>query len=68
MLIDFSSALRISLFDLGSTYVRLVSAVHLDAQVPIVEPEIYIRRFATDWVWVVTLKRYQRTRCNGYRE
>jgi len=25
-----------------------VSAVHLDAQVPIVEPEIYIRRFATE--------------------
>lgn len=46
MLIDFSDKLKINLFTLGGTYLKLVKALKLE--IPIIEPEIYIRRFARE--------------------
>ncbi|GJN88958.1 hypothetical protein Rhopal_001929-T1 [Rhodotorula paludigena] len=44
MLIDFSDLLEINVFVLGSTYLKLVR--ELSINVPIVDPVIYITRFA----------------------
>ncbi|KAF8308545.1 cyclin-like protein [Clavulina sp. PMI_390] len=46
MLIDFSDKLRINVFELGATYTKLVRSLHLEKQVPLVDPAHYIRRFA----------------------
>jgi transcription factor IIIB 90 kDa subunit len=46
MLIDFSDKLKINLFTLGATYLKLVKALKLE--IPIIEPEIYLRRFARE--------------------
>ena len=46
MLIDFSDKLKINLFSLGATYLKLVRILKVD--MPIIEPEIYIRRFARE--------------------
>ncbi|KAJ2864611.1 transcription factor TFIIIB subunit brf1 [Coemansia aciculifera] len=45
MLIDFSDVLKISVFKLGSTFARLVNVLGL--KIPIVDPSIYILRFAS---------------------
>ncbi|ORY88110.1 hypothetical protein BCR35DRAFT_31816 [Leucosporidium creatinivorum] len=44
MLIDFSDLLEINVFVLGSTYLKLVKELSL--QLPIVDPSLYISRFA----------------------
>ncbi|GAA5990827.1 hypothetical protein JCM10908_000036 [Rhodotorula pacifica] len=44
MLIDFSDLLEINVFTLGSTYLKLVR--ELSINVPVVDPVIYITRFA----------------------
>lgn len=46
MLIDFSDKLKINLFTLGATYLKLIRT--LEIKIPIIEPEIYIRRFARE--------------------
>ena len=47
MLIDFSDKLKINLFTLGATYLKLVKILKMfEIEIPIIEPEIYIRRFA----------------------
>jgi transcription factor IIIB 90 kDa subunit len=46
MLIDFSDKLKINLFTLGATFLKLNRI--LDVKLPIIEPEIYIRRFARE--------------------
>ncbi|KAJ2702784.1 transcription factor TFIIIB subunit brf1 [Coemansia sp. IMI 203386] len=45
MLIDFSDILQVSVFKLGATFVKLVNMLNL--QLPIVDPTIYISRFAS---------------------
>ena len=47
MLIDFSDKLKINLFALGATYLKLVRTLKV-VDIPIIEPEIYIRRFARE--------------------
>jgi transcription factor IIIB subunit 2 len=47
MLIDFSDKLKINLFTLGATYLKLVRTLKV-VDIPIIEPEIYIRRFARE--------------------
>ena len=47
MLIDFSDKLKINLFTLGNTYLKLRKALNIE-KLPIIEPEIYIRRFARE--------------------
>jgi len=47
MLIDFSDKLKINLFTLGGTYLKLRRALKIES-LPIIEPEIYIRRFARE--------------------
>ncbi|KDQ10869.1 hypothetical protein BOTBODRAFT_136350 [Botryobasidium botryosum FD-172 SS1] len=44
MLIDFSDLLQLNVFELGATYLKLVRRLPLD--VPLVDPSIYIKRFA----------------------
>ncbi|KAI8618813.1 cyclin-like protein [Chytriomyces sp. MP71] len=46
MLIDFSEHLRINLYILGSTFVRLVHILNIN-DIPLVDPMLYIVRFAT---------------------
>ncbi|KAJ2883207.1 transcription factor TFIIIB subunit brf1, partial [Coemansia asiatica] len=45
MLIDFSDILQVSVFKLGATFVKLINMLNL--QLPIVDPTIYISRFAS---------------------
>ncbi|KAJ2721760.1 transcription factor TFIIIB subunit brf1 [Coemansia sp. Benny D115] len=45
MLIDFSDILQVSVFKLGATFAKLVNALSL--QLPIVDPSLYISRFAS---------------------
>ncbi|KAJ2388620.1 transcription factor TFIIIB subunit brf1, partial [Coemansia sp. RSA 2559] len=45
MLIDFSDILQVSVFKLGATFARLVNALNI--QLPIVDPSLYISRFAS---------------------
>ncbi|KAJ1995394.1 transcription factor TFIIIB subunit brf1 [Coemansia sp. RSA 1358] len=45
MLIDFSDILQVSVFKLGATFARLVNVLNL--QLPIVDPSLYISRFAS---------------------
>ncbi|KAM0787378.1 hypothetical protein ACM66B_003464 [Microbotryomycetes sp. NB124-2] len=45
MLIDFSDPLAINVFVLGSTYLKLVKELSL--QLPVVDPSLYISRFAS---------------------
>jgi transcription factor IIIB 90 kDa subunit len=47
MLIDFSDKLKINVFVLGQTYLKLRRVVGVE-NLPIIEPEIYIRRFAME--------------------
>ncbi|CAO1623774.1 unnamed protein product [Sympodiomycopsis kandeliae] len=44
MLIDFSDAMSINVFELGRHYLQLVRALNL--QLPVLDPSIYIMRFA----------------------
>ncbi|KPV75183.1 uncharacterized protein RHOBADRAFT_26487, partial [Rhodotorula graminis WP1] len=44
MLIDFSDLIEINVFVLGSTYLKLVRELHIN--VPVIDPVIYITRFA----------------------
>ena len=49
MLIDFSDKLRINLFTLGGAYLKLIKLLNFEQfQIPVIEPEIYIRRFARE--------------------
>ncbi|KAI8324021.1 BRF1-domain-containing protein [Martensiomyces pterosporus] len=45
MLIDFSDVLQVSVFKLGATFAKLVNVLNL--QLPIVDPSLYISRFAS---------------------
>ncbi|KAJ2391693.1 transcription factor TFIIIB subunit brf1, partial [Coemansia sp. RSA 2603] len=45
MLIDFSDILQVSLFKLGATFVKLARLLNL--QLPLVDPSLYISRFAS---------------------
>lgn len=47
MLIDFSDKLKINLFTLGGTYLKLLKVLKIE-NLPVIEPEIYIRRFARE--------------------
>ncbi|KAF3923203.1 hypothetical protein ABW20_dc0109915 [Dactylellina cionopaga] len=44
MLIDFSDILQINVFSLGATYLKLVKTLNLN--IPQLDPELWIRRFA----------------------
>ncbi|KAL0216716.1 hypothetical protein P9112_008900 [Eukaryota sp. TZLM1-RC] len=44
MLIDFSESLRTNVYTLGHTYLRLIGCLHLE--LPLVDPSLYIHRFA----------------------
>ncbi|KAK6517127.1 transcription factor TFIIIB subunit brf1 [Arthrobotrys conoides] len=44
MLIDFSDILQLNVFSLGSTYLKLVKTLNLN--IPQLDPELWIRRFA----------------------
>ncbi|KAK6906133.1 hypothetical protein I203_100117 [Kwoniella mangroviensis CBS 8507] len=46
MLIDFSERLSINVYELGATYLKLRSILHLLEQMPEVDPAIYNLRFA----------------------
>ncbi|WWC91098.1 uncharacterized protein L201_006039 [Kwoniella dendrophila CBS 6074] len=46
MLIDFSERLSINVYELGATYLKLRSILHLPEQMPEVDPAIYNLRFA----------------------
>ncbi|KAJ3100535.1 transcription factor TFIIIB subunit brf1 [Phlyctochytrium planicorne] len=46
MLIDFAEHLRINVFSIGSTFVRLVATLQLE-DLPLVEPMLFIARFAS---------------------
>lgn len=45
MLIDFSSALQISVFSLGATFLKLVKALQI-TQIPLADPSLFIEHFA----------------------
>ncbi|KAJ9096002.1 hypothetical protein QFC21_005365 [Naganishia friedmannii] len=45
MLIDFSDKLHVNVFELGSTYLKLVRKLNLK-DIPLIDPSIYIARFA----------------------
>lgn len=45
MLIDFSDAIQTNLYVLGSTFLKFIRALKLT--VPIIDPSLYIRRFAS---------------------
>ncbi|CAG8633009.1 14512_t:CDS:10 [Acaulospora morrowiae] len=45
MLIDFSDILQVNVFTLGSTFLKLVNTLHL--VLPLIDPSIYISRFAS---------------------
>ncbi|KAF6000381.1 transcription factor TFIIIB subunit brf1 [Cyanidiococcus yangmingshanensis] len=45
LLIDFSDALRINVYVLGHTYLKLCRVLHLS--LPIIDPSFYIHRFAS---------------------
>ena len=45
MLIDFSEVLRINVYVLGHTFLRLRQKLQLN-QLPIIDPSLYIERFA----------------------
>lgn len=45
LLIDFSDALSINLYVLGSCYLKLVKALH--TEVPLIDPSIFIHRFCS---------------------
>ncbi|KAL0243037.1 hypothetical protein GEMRC1_005600 [Eukaryota sp. GEM-RC1] len=44
MLIDLSESIKCNLYTLGHTYLRLVGTLHLE--LPLVDPSLYIHRFA----------------------
>ncbi|KAI8343021.1 hypothetical protein BC941DRAFT_492198 [Chlamydoabsidia padenii] len=44
MLIDFSDLLQVNVFNLGSTFLKLVRVLNL--KLPLIDPSIYISRFA----------------------
>ncbi|KAJ3111237.1 transcription factor TFIIIB subunit brf1 [Physocladia obscura] len=46
MLIDFSEHLQINVFVLGNTFVRLVQVLQVAHSIPLVDPVLYIVRFA----------------------
>ncbi|ODV58860.1 transcription factor TFIIIB subunit BRF1 [Ascoidea rubescens DSM 1968] len=45
MLIDFSSKLQISVFKVGTTFLKLVKALHITS-LPLADPSIFIQHFA----------------------
>jgi transcription factor IIIB subunit 2 len=45
MLIDFSSALQISVFSLGATFLKMVKALHI-TKLPLADPSLFIQHFA----------------------
>lgn len=45
MLIDFSDKLQVNVFELGSTYLKLVRKLNIQ-RIPLIDPSIYIQRFA----------------------
>jgi transcription factor IIIB subunit 2 len=45
LLIDFSDVLQTNLYILGSCYLKLVQALHLE--VPLIDPSIFILRFCS---------------------
>eukprot|EP01087_Luapelamoeba_hula_P015268 TRINITY_DN4540_c0_g1_i2.p1 TRINITY_DN4540_c0_g1~~TRINITY_DN4540_c0_g1_i2.p1 ORF type:complete len:671 (-),score=132.07 TRINITY_DN4540_c0_g1_i2:55-2010(-) len=46
MLLDFADALSTNVYVLGHTFVNLVTIQHLTTQLPLVDPSLYIERFA----------------------
>lgn len=47
MLLDFAEQNRINVYVLGATFLKLLRAVHMQASVPLVDPALYVRRFAS---------------------
>ncbi|ORY33138.1 hypothetical protein BCR39DRAFT_521422 [Naematelia encephala] len=47
MLIDFSERLRVNVFELGTTYLKLRNILHIKAEETAVDPAIYLVRFAS---------------------
>ncbi|QPG74542.1 hypothetical protein FOA43_001872 [Brettanomyces nanus] len=45
MLIDFSSRLQVSVFAIGSTFLKMVKALHI-TELPLVDPSLFIQHFA----------------------
>lgn len=46
MLIDFSSRLQISVYSIGSTFLKMCKQLHI-TDLPLVDPSLYIQSFAT---------------------
>lgn len=46
MLIDFSSRLQISVYSIGSTFLKMCKQLHIN-DLPLVDPSLYIQSFAT---------------------
>lgn len=47
MLLDFAEQNRIDVYVLGATFLKLLRAVHMQTSVPLVDPALYVRRFAS---------------------
>lgn len=47
MLIDISDITKIDVVTLGHTYLKLGTLLHLQASIPVLDPSIYIERFAS---------------------
>jgi len=47
LLIDFSDALQVNVFLLGSSFLRFIRMLNMDIDLPTVDPALYIHRFAT---------------------
>ncbi len=46
MLIDLSDVLRVNVFDLGRTFVKLYHLLNLNRALPIIDPALFIQRYA----------------------
>ncbi|OZJ03788.1 hypothetical protein BZG36_03008 [Bifiguratus adelaidae] len=47
MLIDFSDLLQVNVFVLGATFLKFVKLIHFPDPLPLVDPSLYISRFAS---------------------
>ncbi len=46
MLIDLSDVLRVNVFDLGRTFIKLYHLLNLNRALPIIDPALFIQRYA----------------------
>ncbi len=46
MLIDLSDVLRVNVFDLGRTFMKLYNLLNLNRALPIIDPALFIQRYA----------------------